>query len=358
MEALTNPGGNGYYHGQPAGNKHQMHGYGCTGLSHPPAPRSMGLDSYMKFIMSKIFLVLVPILTCAMLLVTGCAEPAPDHLQYAVSIHPLKAILDELTEGRAEVTRLVPPGASPHTYEPRPGDARKAANAAALFHVNAGLDGWITQIAARRHVAIADLLPESVRRPWTHDAHDHDHGHSHEAEEDFNPHFWSDPQTVQAVLPALVEILSEIDPEGAETYAQNAVQFQEELLQLDQALRGRMAAYSGRPVAQFHPSWDYFFHRYALPVAAVIEPFPGKEATPKYLKAIIDTLANMEIAALCTEPQLPKRPALVVAEAYQSAHPGQTLALCEIDPIGGVAGRETYAELLLYNTAQLEAALQ
>jgi len=52
-----------------------------------------------------------------------------------------------------------------------------------------------------------------------------------------------------------------------------------------------------------------------------------------------------------TEPQLARRPAEVVAEAAG-------VRCYEMDPLGGVPGRETYSELLRYNARVLVEALQ
>src|SRR5690606_12522761 len=118
------------------------------------------------------------------------------------------------------------------------------------------------------------------------------------------------------------------------------------------------AAGAGRPLAQFHPSWDYFFARCGIPVAGAVEPYPGTEATPQYPESVARRLAEREVRALCTEPQLPRRPAEVVAEVLRAVNSGKPVRLCEIDPNGGVAGRMTYEELLRHNAAVLLEALQ
>ena len=76
----------------------------------------------------------------------------------------------------------------------------------------------------------------------------------------------------------------------------------------------------------FHPSWNYFLQRYDIEVAGLIEPFPGQEATPKYLKNLLESLTERKVKAVFTEPQLPKRPAELVVEAGK-------LPLVEIDPL-------------------------
>jgi zinc transport system substrate-binding protein len=293
---------------------------------------------------------LLPLLTC-------CAGPTGSELQYVTTIHPLKAILNELCAGRAEVLRLVGPGLSPHTYEPRPADVRQASQALALFYVADDIDGWAARVPAATRIELAPLVPEPRRLAWNAHEHGADDGHDHGAAS-WNTHFWSNPLLVREMLPALTEHLTALDPEGAEVYRANAMRFGDALETLDAALRETLSPVAGRAIAVFHPSWDYFLDRYGIPIAGVVEPFPGKEATPRYLEELSRHLVEADIYAVCTEPQLPRRPAEVVAEACNAAGPERPVRICEIDPNGGVPGRESYAELLRHNAAQLVSALQ
>ena len=177
-----------------------------------------------------------------------------------------------------------------------------------------------------------------------HDDHHHDHGTD-------NGHFWSDPTVVKMILPDLVKRLSALDPEGAQTYEQNAAKFAADLERLDTELKKVFEGMNDRPVFMFHPSWTYFMHRYNLSVAGMIDPSPGKEPTPRFIANLIETAKTKNVRAVFTEPQLPRRPAEVIAEACK-------LPVYEIDPNGGVEGRHTYRELIEYNAGMLKKALQ
>lgn len=288
-----------------------------------------------------------------MALVAACGprqEAAPD--RHVVStIAPLSAILRELAGERFEVHTLLAPGASPHTYEPRPSDAQLVESGLALFYVAENLDGWAARLPAATRVGVFDMLPEEKRLHWD-EAQPHVHEHGHESEEgEWDPHFWSDPGTVKAVLPGLVARLSEVDPEGAKEYAAQAERFSAELDALDAEITEKMSPLKGRPVVMFHPSWNYFLARYGLRLVGLVEAAPGKEASPQYLADLVETLRREKVTAIFTEPQLARRPAEVVSEAGN-------VPLYELDPIGGVPGRMTYRELILANATALREALQ
>ncbi|MCC6548266.1 zinc ABC transporter substrate-binding protein [Candidatus Sumerlaeota bacterium] len=271
---------------------------------------------------------------------------------YAVTIQPLGMIVAELVKGRADVVTIIPPGASPHTFEPRPSDARKASDAAFLFSVSENLDGWVAKLPAGNSLHVMDLLPESARREFPESTrHDdpsqgHDHGHGV-----VDPHFWTDPLTVAALLPPLVAKLCEIDPDGAATYRANGQRFAEELRRLDAEAEKELKPMKGRAVFLFHPSFLYLLDRHGLVYAGSVEEMPGKEGSPRKLIAIIKTVREKQIPVIFTEPQFPRAAAEVIAR-------DAGVKLAELDPTGGVPGRMTYAEWFRHNIAMMSAAYQ
>ena len=76
----------------------------------------------------------------------------------------------------------------------------------------------------------------------------------------------------------------------------------------------------------------YFADRYGLVEAASIEPVPGREPSPRELKALVLEGRRGGLGRLFTEPQFPPAAARVVAREAN-------LTLTLVDPIGGVPGR-------------------
>jgi len=268
--------------------------------------------------------------------------------RFVVTGHPLAAILSELCAGRADVIDLLPAGASPHTYEPVPSDIRRASEAAALFFVSPALDGWAARLPAPRRVEVLALVPREARLPNL-EVHDESGPHADAGASD--PHFWTDPALVRAVVPRLAAELKTLDPGGAEVYDRNAARFEEQLRALDERIARQLAPVRGKPVVLFHPSFQYFIRRYGLRLAGVVTPSPGKEPTPRSLQKMVRLVREAGVKAIFSEPQLPRGPAEALAEAA-----GVRLFL--LDPVGGRPGRQTYTELLEYNAGVLLEALR
>lgn len=265
-------------------------------------------------------------------------------VRYVATIPPLGAILREVVGSRGEVEVLLPPGASPHAYEPNPSDLRRASDAT-VVSVSPQVDAWAAAIPARYHVSSLDLVPVAYRRDLPPSAH----GDSHTAGTD--PHFWTDPLAVKALLWPLAERLGQLDPAGLAVYRANAKRFALKLQALHEELRETLAPVRGGSVALFHPSFNYLFARYGIVCAAVVEVIPGKEPTARDVQRIVGTLRRTGARAVFTEPQLPRQPAQVIANAAG-------VPVGELDPLGGEPGRETYAELLRYNAEALRKCAQ
>lgn len=270
---------------------------------------------------------------------------------YVASIHPLAAILNELTLGRATVQQLIPSGASPHTYEPKPSDIRTVQSGEAFFYVSPLLDGWASKLPAKQKIEVIELVPANMRYK-TLEGHHHE-GHGHEAGhngDESDPHFWTDPLTVKALVPSLVKELTRLDPDGSRVYKNNANNFSDKLDEQHQAMTKQLASVKGKALFMFHPSFQYLMKRYGLVLGGVIEPSPGKEPSPRYIQQMVKQIKTKKATAIFTEPQLPQRPAQILAESAK-------VTVYTLDPIGGIKGRQSYFELLNYNTLVLQKAL-
>ena len=279
-------------------------------------------------------------------------------IKYVTTLHPFKNILTSVVGDRGEVYEILPPGASPHTYQLIPSDMRAVETATAFFLGGHNLDEWALKFQNPYRIELLDLIPEKYLRHF--DGEEKSaasvesnaqnlHQHAHDSGVD--PHFWTDPLAVKSLLPSLTDTLCAIDPIGKEIYMTNARRFASQLDSLNSKISKYLAHVQGKPVILSHPFFRYFFDRYKISLAWIIESSPRKELTPKKLKEIIQKVKTEKIKAIFVHPQLPDRSARVIAEAAG-------IKIYILDPIGGVAGRQTYNELLLYNTQVLLEALK
>ena len=156
---------------------------------------------------------------------------------------------------------------------------------------------------------------------------------------------------MSAAVDVIAAELTTLDPAGKDIFAKNAAAVKESLARLDADTAARVKTWSKKTIVTFHGSMSYYTTRYGLRIAAVVEPLAGKEPTPQYVAEVLAAIKRGQAAALFSEPQLDRRPAEVIASEAR-------IPLGELDPVGGVAGRDSYETLITWNTDQLEKVLK
>lgn len=287
---------------------------------------------------------------CVAVFAEGCTSPdaSPDGTeetpQYVTTIPPFEDILGPVVGDRGRISVLLARGGSPHTYEPRPSDLRWSESSTALVYGAHHLDAWAAGLPAPAHVALLDLVPATYRLPM--DAAPQEG----EPVGSIDPHFWTNPLAVRAMLPALADTLCHFDAAGCSVYRANADAFDTDLVALDAQLREVLAPVRDVPVLLAQPFFRYFLERYGPRLVGIVEPHPAKEPTPRAIQAMIERVRQRNVKAILAQTQLSPRAARAVAEATG-------VPVIELDPIGGATHR-TYAELLLYNARVLRDSLQ
>lgn len=278
----------------------------------------------------KFFFLIVALLT---LPATAWAQPGPTVF---VTVPPQKYFVEKISGGRASVRVMVPPGANPHTYEPKPRQMAELADAAAYFTVGDTFDStWLPRIlGASPDIAVVHTA-RGVRKIPMPDGHEHDaeerhdHAEGHDGHHDgdvkvdgeheehghgtLDPHIWLDPALVRIQARNIRDGLSAIDPEGASAYAANTAAFLDELDGLDRQIRAILDPIPAgrRTFLVFHPSWGYFAQAYGLNQAAI--EVEGKEPSPKDMMRIIAMGKKTGARVVFVQPQFSEKSASVIA---------------------------------------------
>ena len=284
---------------------------------------------------------------CLALLASAGVARAGEPLRVVATIQPMALIARELGGTRVVVTSLVPPGASPHTFEPQPSDVQSLAGARLLVEVGDGLDGWVEPLlnAASSTPARVTLLDLAGVEPLPADP-----AEAHEGR--FDPHLWLDPLRIRdAMLPALAAKFAALDPEGRADYEKARDEFEQRLTALDAEIRATLAGH-GRRYLAFHTAWRYFARRYQLDEIGVIEEAPGEEPTPRELGALSKRARAAKLPAILIEPQLSPRIAEMLARDLG-------VGLVTVDPNGDPTDpeRATYEGLMRWNARAFARAL-
>lgn len=301
-------------------------------------------------------------LATAYLVLSGApvlAQSGPDAgLSVVVTLQPWASLAEAVGGEHVDVVTLLPPGASPHSFDPSPSAAVALARADVII-MNGGLDDWLLRLLdatasdARRITMLDTVDLDVLSTDASHDeagSHgpDHDGGHDHSG---VNSHVWLDPVAAVRAVHAVAEEFSALDPAHREAFVANAGHVEARLLDLDEELRSVLRPFAGAGIVQFHDAWSHFAQRYGLEIIATLEPFPGREPSAAYLASTIEAITAAGVNVIFSEGQLSDRSARVVAESAG-------VGLVVLDPLGGAPGPDDYFELLAWNAGRIADALK
>ena len=288
----------------------------------------------------------ITLLVVFMLGLSACGtQPSPvmsdgDVLVIA-SILPLADFARQVGGDRIQVETLVPPGASPHTYELTPAQLIAISRARLLVINGVGLEYWADDIVSAANNP--DLVVVNTSEGLTIIAGDED-------ETMGNPHVWLSPLNAIHQVESIRDALIRADPTGKDEYLTNADRYIGELLNLDLEIRQAVSTFSSREFIAFHAAWVYFARDYGLEQAAVIETTPGKEPSPVEIVEIINTARAIGAKAIFAEPQFSSKAAQIIAEESGA----QVLFL---NPLGQPPN-DLYIDLMRYNLGEISRALK
>ena len=267
--------------------------------------------------------------------------PASDQILVLASILPLADFARQVGGDRVQVETLVPPGASPHTYELTPAQLQAVSRAKVLVLNGTGLEYW------------ADKMISAANNPnlvvvKTAEGLDIIAGDEHAP--GGNPHVWLSPLNAIHQVEMIRDTLSQADPVGANTYRANANRYTGELSALDREIHDTVAMFRNRKFIAFHAAWAYLARDYGLEQAAVVETTPGKEPSPAEVAEIVRTAKAIGAKAIFAEPQFSSKAAAVIAEESGA----QVLFL---NPLGQPPDYR-YIDLMRYNLNEMSKALK
>jgi zinc transport system substrate-binding protein len=248
-----------------------------------------------------------------------------------VSILPQKGFVEAVGGDHVSVHVLIPPGASPATYDPKPVDLVRVEEADVYFRIgHIGFEqAHFSQLRSLNPgMTVVDTSAGlELRRFGAHESHAHDHdeqGKEEQAGEEtgaeegeavaggVDPHVWLSPLAVKLQVETITRTLAELDPEQAGVYRGNAAAYSARLDDLHAELTALLSGLESRTILVFHPAWGYFADAYGLKQLAIEQA--GKDPTAEQLRHIIDTARGSDIKVIFIQAQFSRELAASVAQ--------------------------------------------
>jgi zinc transport system substrate-binding protein len=229
-------------------------------------------------------------------------------LRCVVSIPPLKGFVEAIGDGETSVSVMVPPGHSPHSYEPKPSQMRALNDADCYFAVGVEFEkAWLPRFRAQNpKMRIVDLSKGLEKFPIA--------GRHGEARESgtLDPHVWTAPSYVEKMAGRIYETLAALDPEHRERYDRNYRALLDRIRRTDEAIRKTLAPLPPHSVFMvFHPAWGYFAREYGLEQLPV--EVEGKAPKPRQLMKLIEEAKRRKVRAIFVQPEFSDKSAKLLA---------------------------------------------
>ncbi len=207
-----------------------------------------------------------------------------------VSVPPEAYLVRSIAGDRVSVEVLLPPGASPHTYEPSMGIARRAADAdlyLPVAHPRLAFErSWVDGLRRAGGVRIVPLASTCDARPD-------------------DPHVWLSAACADTmarrVEGALEGLLPASDAGGLRSRLDSTLAVMHRASGEADSL---LAPFSGRSFLVFHPAWGYFARDHGLRQVAI--QAGSREPGPRDLARVLQEVRQEGLRVLFIQPGIPR----------------------------------------------------
>lgn len=286
-----------------------------------------------------------------LLLPFGIITEARDPIPVVVTIPVLKDLAEQVGGSHVRVTSLLSGYENEHTYSPKPTDLVAVRKARLLLEIGMGLEVWVSSLVKNAGDQSLRVITTSQGVELIRDDTDAHEG-THREGEAGNPHVWLDPENVAIMLRHITQAFIEVDPSHTAEYQANQAAYLRRLGQVQEELIERTQRLSDRRFIAHHPAWPYLAKRFSFDIVGTIQTQSGTEPSALHLQSLIEKVRKENIKVVVSEVQLSRRlPELLARETK-----ARVVVLTAMP--GGLAGTETYLDMLRYDVLQLAGALE
>lgn len=292
----------------------------------------------------------VAALVALVLVLAACGTPDQERSGVVVTTNILGDITRNVVGDQAEVTVLMKPDADPHSFGISAQQAAQLERAGLVVHNGLGLEEGVlhhVEAAAAADVATfatgetADPIEFSPGRP--------------------DPHFWTDPRRVRAVVDRIAEqVVEHVEGVDPAVVRHNAERYGAEIDQLDAAMTARFEEIPPpqRKLVTNHHVFGYLAQRFGFEVVGAVIPSGTTLASPSAsdVASLADTVRSAGVPTIFADSSHPDRLAQVLADQAGVQVAVTPLHSESLSREGG--GAATYLEMMRSNADAIARGLR
>lgn len=214
-----------------------------------------------------------------------------------VSILPQKYFAKKIVGDKFEIKVMIPPGASPVTYDPTPKQIIALDNAKIYFKIGyIGFElNWINNLSVDYPNINFINTAEGIK--FIEDEEQHgDHSHFR-----LEPHVWMSPENVKIISENMLRYIKEADPQNADFYQNNFNTFIKEIELIQKQIDLKLTNITSRDFIIYHPALTYYSREFSLNQYSL--EIDGKEPSVKQMTELINLAQAKNIKVIFVQSQ-------------------------------------------------------
>lgn len=269
-------------------------------------------------------------LTVALISLVSCNNSAKniDNQQkvITVSVLPQKYFVERIVGEQFTINVMIPPGASPVTYEPSPKQMKDLVHSEVYIRIGhiEFEKSWMKKLQSINPEM--DIIDQSEVATLIEPEHEHGHDHHHEGHHHHgvDPHIWTSPKQVKKQIEFIFQYFTKQYPEYASEFTTNYNLFVNQVDSLDQYVSQTLEPHRSKKFLIFHPALSYIARDYGLQQISI--EIDGKEPTPSNIQEIIEVAKSENIKVVFIQRQFSTHNAEVIAKEIGGS-------VVQIDPL-------------------------
>ncbi|MEJ3405711.1 metal ABC transporter substrate-binding protein [Rathayibacter sp. YIM 133350] len=283
---------------------------------------------------------------------TATAEPFdPNALSVVATTTQVADFTREVGGSAAQVTQLIQPNQSAHSYDPSASDLVALSQADLIVENGAGLEEWLKDAidASGSHAVVVDASTGIALDG---------HGAAESGEEHgSNPHIWTDPRRAAQMVNTIADALAAGYPRQASAIQDRAEAYTAKLTALDDWTRQNVDTVPAaqRLFVSNHDAFGYFVEAYGIDYVGSVIPSFDDNAEPSAAeidRLVVDIKATGTTAVFSEASLSPKLADTIAREAGVKVYDGDDALYGDsLGPAG--SDGDTYIRAQLHNVRQL-----
>jgi len=243
----------------------------------------------------------------------SCSPKTEKQRIITVTIEPQRYFTEQIVDTFFRVNTLVPPGTSPETYDPTPGQMVELSHSEMYMKVGyLGFEQvWMDRIAKNNpQLKIIDTSHGIDLIASEEECEDDDHeGHHHGP---VDPHTWSSPKQAMIIIRNIYEAVIKLAPEHNDEFTRNYLTLKKEIEETDSVVTQLLSPAESKSFIIYHPALTYLAKDYGLTQYCI--EFEGKEPSPDLLQQLVNTAREKNIKVIFVQQEFDRKNAEIIAK--------------------------------------------